>query len=102
MASNDFTTTELNPCMSKDLPNAEQIDCALNEIGHMAAALESICWQVSQGDKEGDLIVAAANLAAKIGWTADRCCGFDIKSSDSWLMSPVWNQKADKVEVDHI
>ena len=102
MANEDFTTTELNPSMSKDLPNAEQIECALYDIGHIAAALERICYQVSGSYEDGDLIVAAANLAAKIGWTADRCLGFQVNSSDGWLMSPGWNQKADKVEADHI
>lgn len=97
MADKDSTTTELNPSMSKDLPNAEQIECALYDIGHMAAALECLCYQVGEGDKEGDLIVAAANLAAKIGWTADRCLGFQVNSSDGWLMPPQWNQITEKV-----
>ncbi|MBA3755822.1 MAG: hypothetical protein H0X02_06155 [Nitrosomonas sp.] len=102
MTDKDSTTTELNPSMSKDLPNAEQIECVLYDIASMAESLKIICDAAIQGDKSGLLTSAAEHLASKIGWTADRCLGFQVNSSDDWLMPPIWNQKADKVGIDQI
>lgn len=102
MANNDSTTKELNPCMIKDLPNAEQIKSALSDIGVMAEALKALCYHIIEGDEDGHLTVAAAHLATKIGWVADRCLGFDGKSSDDWLMPPTWSEKGGKVKADHL
>lgn len=75
----------------KNKINDEQTISALKQIAHMASAIESLCYKI-EDDEDGDLITAAANLAAKIGWTADRCLNFDIKDSDNWLMPPAWNR----------
>ena len=82
---------------TEDKLDAEQTKHALQHIAHMACALQAICSEIEQRDKEGDLIIAAANLAAKIGWTADRCLNFDVQESDKWLMPYGWNQIADKI-----
>ena len=100
MANNDFTTTELNPCMSKDLPNAEQITCALYDIANMAESIKVLCNEAAEGDETGYLTFSAEQLAAKIGWTADRCLGFQIKNSDDWLMAPNWRREANKAETE--
>lgn len=98
MATKDSTTTELNPVMSKNLPNAEQIECALYDIASMAESIKIICDEAIQGDKTGLLTFAAEQLASKIRWTADRCLGFQVNSSDGWLMTPEWKRKANKAE----
>lgn len=96
MANEDSTSNELNPCMSRNLPDNEQIEAALYDIAHMADALRNLCTQAIQDDETGLLTSAAEHLALKIGWTADRCLGFQVNSSDGWLMTPLWNQLAKK------
>ena len=90
MANKYSTITELNPCMSKNLPNAEQIKYALYDIADMALALRHLC-SAATDDETGFNASAAEYLASKIGWTADRCLGFQVNSSDQWLMSPRYN-----------
>jgi hypothetical protein len=81
---------------TEDKLDAEQTKHALEHIAHMACALQAICSEIEQGKEDGDFIMAASNLAAKIGWTADRCLNFEVRSSDKWLMPYGWNQIADK------
>ena len=100
MADKDFTTTRLNPSMSEDLPNAEQITSALFDIAVMAESIKIICDAAIQGDSTGLLTSAAEHLASKIGWTADRCLGFQVNSSDDWLMPPEWTQKATNAKTE--
>ncbi len=96
MADKDFTTTELISNVQIDIPNAEQIKHALADIAEMAEAVRALSDEIIQGDESGYLNVAVGHLASKIGWTADRCRGFDNSSPDEWLMSPEWRGKADK------
>lgn len=39
MANTDSTTTELDSIVHKNMPNVEQVECALHDIGHMAAKI---------------------------------------------------------------
>lgn len=93
MADEDFTIT--------DNINVEQMKYALEHIAHLACSIQGVCDAILEtGDKNGDLIVAVENLAAKIGWAADRCGGNKVKTGDDWLMPPAWNQKADKAKLE--
>ncbi|MXS83685.1 hypothetical protein [Nitrosomonas oligotropha] len=62
----------------------------------MSSALSNLCNEAIQGDETGQLTLAAEHLALKIGWTADRCLGFQVNSSDDWLMPPIWRKKAEQ------
>lgn len=83
---------------TKNKISTEQMHIALNDIAHMASAMERLCHEIQQGDNDGYLTFAAGHLAAKIGWTADRCLVFDNQESDRWLMSPAWNDIADELK----
>lgn len=76
-------------------PTAAQIDAALNQITSMALALTGICFDIIQVDENGNLSVAAATLATQIGWTADRCLGFQLQSSDGWMNLPAGGNSHD-------
>lgn len=71
----------------------EQIAIALDQIAHMAAAIGELCTIAGEGDPGGYMRYAARHLAEKIGWTADRCLGFDIQESDNWLLPPAWERE---------
>lgn len=90
MANEDSTT--------EDNLSIPQMKYALEHITHLACSIQGVCDAIIEnGDEQGDLIVAVENLAAKIGWTADRSSGVNVKTTDDWLMPPAWSEKADKV-----
>jgi hypothetical protein len=93
MAIEDSNTAQKS---TDSKPTAAQIDVALNEITQMAQALNSVCECIlDAGDKSGYLSLAAAKMALQIGWTADRCLGLGIRTTDEWMLSPRWESMAE-------
>lgn len=79
-----------------------QIEIALEQIAHMAMSVSQLCTIAGGGDSGGYMAYAARHLANKIGWTADRCLGFDIQESDDWLLPPAWEREAKKAANLHL
>lgn len=78
MAEKDFTIEN-----NLDVPKMKY---AHERITLLACSIQGVCDAILEnGDKNGDLIVAIENLAERIGWTADGCNGFNVKTSDQWL-----------------
>lgn len=85
MATNDYTE-----------PSLEQMKAVLDEIAMMSRNLKHLCIAGIVNNRSECSFIAASNIAAQIGWMADRCIGFTHQGSDDWLLPAGWeNKKSD-------
>ncbi len=70
-------------------PNNKQLMVALNEIAFIADIIDSLHFHMNEENAEA-ITLASRQLAKNIGAIADRVNDFPLRSPDSWLLPPTF------------